>query len=121
MMLVDSSVWVDHLRIGDPELITALNAGQVATHPFVVGELACGTLRNRGQILELLGGLPTLEMVTPAEAFVFLEGAQIAGRGIGYVDVHLLASARLAGVPLWTRDRRLRAVAAELGLADSRH
>jgi predicted nucleic acid-binding protein len=118
VILVDTSVWIDHLRAGVPALVEALEQGQVLVHPFVRGELACGNLRNRSEVLELLGNLPSVPTATEAEAMEFIERRSIMGRGIGYIDVHLLASAALAGAArLWTRDRRLARVAAELNLA----
>ena len=118
MILVDTSVWVDHLRDGAPALAVALEQGRVLTHPFVLGELACGNLKNRGEVLQLLGELPVAPMATDPEALDFSERRALMGRGIGYVDVHLLASVALAGTAqLWTRDKRLAAVAADLELA----
>lgn len=117
MMLVDTSVWIDHLRHGDAELATALRAGRVGVHPFVVGELACGNLRARSEVLGLLQALPPIAVATDKEVLFFMDEHALMGRGIGYVDVHLLASARLGGVLLWTRDKRLQAIATELGLA----
>jgi len=118
MILVDTSVWVDHLRDGTPALAAALEQGRVLTHPFVLGELACGNLKNRGEVLQLLGELPAAPMATDPEALDFIERRALMGRGIGYVDVHLLASVALAGTAqLWTRDKRLTAVAADLELA----
>ena len=118
MILVDTSVWVDHLRAGVPALAVVLEAGRVFIHPFVLGELACGNLKNRGAVLQLLGDLPAAPTATDPEALRFLEGRGLMGRGIGYIDVHLLASAALAGTThLWTRDKRLAAVAADLDLA----
>jgi predicted nucleic acid-binding protein len=118
VILVDTSVWVDHLRAGNPRLVTELDGGRVLTHPFVIGELACGTLRNRREVLDLLSRLPSAPMATHAEALDFLERRALMGRGIGFIDVHLLASAALATpATLWTRDRRLAAIAAELSLA----
>ena len=118
MILVDTSVWIDHLRRGDPALITVLEAGRVLTHPFVVGELACGRLRRRAEILELLRALPRAPVATDEEALAFIERRHLMGRGIGYLDIHLLASVALAGTArLWTRDRRLAAAAEDLGLA----
>ena len=88
------------------------------THPFIVGELACGRIRNRGEVLGLLGSLPVGPVATDDEALQYIDFHQLMGRGIGYVDVHLLASTALAdGLRLWTRDRRLEEVAAELGMA----
>ncbi len=116
-MLVDTSVWIDHLRRGDAELVASLQAGLVGVHPFVVGELACGNLRNRAEVLGLLQALPPMSVATDKEALFFIDQHALMGRGVGYVDVHLLASARLGGAQLWTRDKRLHAIAAELGLA----
>ena len=118
MMLVDTSVWVDHLRNGAPALAAALEQGSVLMHPFVLGELACGNLKNRGEVLRLLGELPAAPVATGVEALNYIERRALMGRGIGYVDVHLLASVALAGTArLWTRDKRLAAVAADLELA----
>ena len=117
MMLVDTSVWIDHLRRGDDELVAALLAGQVLIHPWVVGELACGALRERGKVLDLLRSLPASPVAVEYEVLFFIERYALMGRGIGYVDVHLLASARLAEARLWTRDKRLVVVANALGLA----
>lgn len=118
MILVDTSVWVDHLRSGEPSLAAALEGGQVLMHPFVLGELACGNLKNRDEVLRLLGDLPTAPTATDPEVRAFIERRALMGRGIGYIDVHLLASAALSSVArLWTWDRRLAAVATELELA----
>ncbi len=118
MILVDTSVWVEHLRAGTPALAAALEQGAVSMHPFVLGELACGNLKNRGEVLRLLGELPGAPIATDLEALNLIERRALAGRGIGYIDVHLLASVALAGTArLWTRDRRLAAVAADLKLA----
>lgn len=117
MILVDTSVWIDHLRHGDAALAASLEAGQVAIHPFVVGELACGNLRDRAEVLGLLQSLPTLVVASDKEVLFSIEAHALAGLGIGYVDVHLLTSAKLSGATLWTRDKRLLTVAAGLGLA----
>ena len=117
MMLVDTSVWIDHLRHGEAELTTALEAARVGMHPFVVGELACGNLRARSEVLGLLQALPSLPVATDKEVLFFMDEHALMGRGIGYVDMHLLASIRLGGALLWTRDKRLHAIAAGLGLA----
>ena len=118
MILVDTSVWVEHLRARNAALADELGAGRVLAHPFVIGELACGTLLNRREVLDLLGRLPSAPTATHAEALDFLERRALMGRGIGFIDVHLLASAALAAhARLWTRDRRLAAVAAELNLS----
>lgn len=118
MILVDTSVWVDHLRSGNATLAHELGAGRVLAHPFVIGELACGNVQNRREVLDLLGRLPSVPMATHAEALGFLDRRALTGRGIGFIDVHLLASAALAApARLWTRDRRLAAVASALKLA----
>ncbi len=116
-MLVDTSVWVDHLRSGDPALSAALEAGQVDMHPFVVGELACGSLKARAELLGLLQALPQTRVATDKEVLFFIDAHALMGRGIGYVDMHLLAAAQLGAQRLWTRNKRLHAIAAELGLA----
>ncbi len=118
MILVDTSVWVDHLRAGEPRLIGALETGLVCIHPFVIGELACGNLRNRRAVLNLLAELPTVPVASDAEALEFIERRRLSGRGIGYFDVHLLASTALAVTArLWTHDKRLSVAAAELDLS----
>lgn len=118
MLLVDTSVWIAHLRGGEARLAAALVEGRVWMHPFVLGEVACGNLSNRREVLGLLGGLAMAPRATDAEALAFIEGHGLMGKGIGYVDVHLLASAALlGGGKLWTLDRRLGRVAAALKLA----
>lgn len=120
MILVDTSVWIDHLRSGEPSLAAALEGGRVMMHPVVRGELACGNLANRDEVLQLLGNFPAAPTATDPEALKFIERRALMGRGIGYIDVHLLASIALSGdARLWTRDRRLAAVATELELAFS--
>jgi predicted nucleic acid-binding protein len=117
VILADTSVWVDHLRAGDRELAHALEASRVVVHPFIVGEIACGNLRNRREVLDLFGKLPALPVASHEEAVEFIERRRLMGRGIGYVDVHLLASVLLEPpVRIWTRDRRLARVAGELGV-----
>ncbi len=116
MILVDTSVWMDHLRYGLPRLATRLQDGEVLIHPWVMGELACGHLRDRRQVLSLLQGLPAAVVASDEEVLLLIERDQLMGRGIGYVDAHLLASTRLSRCHLWTQDRRLAAVAEEHGL-----
>ena len=111
MVLVDTSVWVSHLRQGHAGLAGLQNDGEVACHPFVVGELACGTLKNRAVILSLLEALPMEAAVEHEEVLAFIESHNLMGKGLGYVDVHLLASAALSRHPLWTLDRKLQQVA----------
>jgi predicted nucleic acid-binding protein len=110
MILVDTSVWIDHLRRGDEELSLLLDEGQVLVHPFVIGEVACGSLKRRADIVGHLQRLPRAPVATEAEVLHLLEREELHGRGLGWVDLHLLASARLAAVPLLTRDRALKAV-----------
>jgi len=117
-LLVDTSVWVDHLRRGNARLAARLAAGDILTHPHVIGELACGHLARRSEILGLLQALPVGGVATDDEALAFLENVKFYGRGLGWIDVHLLASARLSGVKLWTMDRALAAAAKALGLDD---
>lgn len=120
MILVDTSVWVDHLRRGDPGLVALLARSEVVMHPFVVGEIACGSLKDRQSLLELLHDLPGAVIATDDEAMQFIERHRLYGKGIGYIDVHLLASVALTGgAQLWTRDQRLRQVAAAMGFAYS--
>jgi len=115
-MLVDTSVWIDHFRRGNAVLAERLTRGEVRSHPFVTGELSCGNLRRRKEILSLLAALPQAMLAGHEETLAFVEANRLMGRGIGWVDVHLLASARLTGIPLWTLDRRLNEVAGSLGL-----
>lgn len=117
MILVDTSIWVDHLRRGSAGLVDLLDAGEVLCHPFVIGELSLGHLRRRVEILALLASLPSATLARHDEVLSFVESRQLAGSGVGWVDAHLLASAALASVPIWTADRRLAATAHSLGLA----
>jgi hypothetical protein len=120
LILVDTSVWVDHLRRGDPGLVALLERAAVVMHPFVMGEIACGSLKDRQSLLELLHDLPGAVIATDDEAMQFIERHRLYGKGIGYIDVHLLASVALTGgAQLWTRDQRLRQVAATMGFAYS--
>ena len=118
MILADTSVWIEHLRHGEPLLRVALEEERVLVHPFVIGELACGNLRERGSILDLLGRLPLAPIATDDEAHELVRRRALMGRGIGWIDVHLLASAAMAApARLWTHDRRLAAIAAEMELS----
>jgi predicted nucleic acid-binding protein len=118
LILVDTSIWVDHMRADNLALKKLLDSGRVLMHPFVIGELALGRMRQRDIILSALSDLPRVASATDAEVLGFVDRESLFGRGIGYVDVHLLASVRLtAGATMWTRDIRLRGVAEELGLA----
>ena len=116
MILVDTSVWVDHLRRGDAQLAGLLHRGAVLMHPFVLGEIACTNLVDRPNLLALLQQLPAAAVAEGSEVLGFIERRKLHGRGIGYVDVHLLASVVLtADARLWTRDKRLRSAADALG------
>jgi predicted nucleic acid-binding protein len=117
VILVDTSVWIDHLRRGNDTLAALLEEGSVVGHPFVTGELACGSLRNRREILSLLEGLPQAMIADHAEVLRFLESHRLMGRGLGYVDVHLLASVMLEGALIWTLDKRLAELAGRLAVA----
>ncbi|MBV8453445.1 MAG: type II toxin-antitoxin system VapC family toxin [Deltaproteobacteria bacterium] len=118
MILVDTSVWVDHLRAGDQTLVGLLDRGMVLAHSFVIGELALGILRQRALVLDALSDLPHASVATDVEVLQFIDRHNLFGRGIGYIDVHLLAAVRLTiGATLWTRDKRLYRVAQQLGLA----
>jgi len=117
MVLVDTSVWIDHLRSANARLGQLLDAGEVTVHPYVIGELACGPVTNRNEILALISALPARTAVSHAEFLHFVESYRLAGQGIGFVDVHLLASALLNSDFLWTRDRKLDAAACRLKVA----
>jgi predicted nucleic acid-binding protein len=117
MILVDTSVWVDHLRAGNRRLQSLLLDAEVLAHPFVIGELACGTLRNREEVLALLQTLPEARAAEHEEVMHVVGRERLYGRGIGWIDAHLLASARLSSAALWTLDRRLSKIASTLDLA----
>jgi predicted nucleic acid-binding protein len=117
VILVDTSVWVEHLRRGLPRLATLLQEGKVLIHSWVIGELACGNLRNRADVLELLQGLPAAVVASDQEVLLMIEQHQLMGRGIGYIDAHILASAKLSHCQLWTQDRRLAVLTEERRLA----
>ncbi len=117
MVLVDTSIWIDHLRINDPDLVSLLNRSQIVIHPMVIGELACGNLSNRNEVLEHLGGLPQVTVATDDEVLFFIEHHQLMGSGIGYIDAHLLAATMFdRAARLWTRDRQLMTTATEMGI-----
>ena len=116
MVLVDTSVWVEHLRKGHPRLVELLNEGSVLGHPYVIGELSCGNIRNREEVLVLLRAIPQAELAEDEEVFHLIETEELFGRGVGWVDMHLLASARLSGCALWTLDRRLQRIAKSLAV-----
>ena len=118
MVLVDTSVWVNHLRKGDIQLEELLLGGEVVCHPFVIGELACGNLRKRDDVLRLLNDLPRAPVASQVEVLHFIECNKLMGQGIGFIDAHLLASTALADAAfIWTRDKQLQKAARKLKLA----
>jgi predicted nucleic acid-binding protein len=120
LILVDTSVWIDHLRTSIPLLADTLESEDVLVHPFVIGELACGEMKQRREVLGLLATLPSSVMATDEETLHFIDRHHLMGKGIGYIDAHLLASITLTdGAQLWTRDKRLAAVAAELKISSA--
>lgn len=120
MILVDTSIWIDHLRQSCERLVQLLGAGQVLAHPYIIGELALGSLQNRNAVLGALQNLPQIPAATDNEVLHFIETNAFYGIGIGYIDAHLLAAVRLLpGAMLWTRDKRLFDASTRLGLAFS--
>ncbi len=117
MVIVDTSIWVTHLRQGIRQLEKLLMEAEVMCHPFIIGELACGNLKNRNEIISLLQSLPMAPTIEFDEFLSFIERNHLMGEGVGFVDVHLLASAQLTEVPLWTADKRLKSTADQLELA----
>jgi predicted nucleic acid-binding protein len=113
MVLVDTSVWVSHLRNGDSLLESLLNSGMVVCHPFIIGELACGNLEKRSEILTLLNALPSAKLATHEEVMHFIDSRHMMGKGLGYIDVHLLSSAILSEAPILTYDQKLKTIAAK--------
>ena len=121
MILVDTSVWIDHLHKAVPLLVDGLETEDVTTHPFVIGEIACGEIARRQEVLALLSRLPSSKLATDEEALRFIERHRLMGKGIGYIDAHLLASVMLTdGATLWTRDKRLAVIAAQLQIEFAR-
>lgn len=117
MVLVDTSIWVHHLRRGNARLTELLNGGAVLCHPFVIGELACGRMRDRRQILSLLAALPQARVAEHEELLHLVERHHLYGRGLGWIDIHLLGSGLLSSCDLWTSDRALRDAARALDIA----
>jgi predicted nucleic acid-binding protein len=117
MVLVDTSVWIIHLRSGDEKLSKLLIEGEAAVHEFIIGELACGSFKNYDEIISLIKNLHRSDKVTIEEYLLFVKKNKLNGMGIGFVDIHLLASSKLAGYPLFTYDKKLSAAAEELRLA----
>jgi predicted nucleic acid-binding protein len=117
VILVDTSVWVDHLRRGNPQMVRLLELNMVFLHPWVIGELACGNLKNRADLLEHLSNLMQVTQASDSEVMEFIERNRLYGRGVGWIDLHLLASALIANCPFWTLDRRLSEVASDLDVS----
>lgn len=115
-ILVDTSVWIKHLRVGDKNLVQLLEQGSVACHPFIIGELACGGIKNRHEIISLLNDLPSTDILDHYDIMEFIEYRKIMNKGIGYIDVHLLASALVSETPLWTLDKALKKVANQFSI-----
>lgn len=116
MILADTSVWVDHLRAGNTRLAGLLESGEISCHPMIVGELACGNMSHRKEVIALLHALPALDRVSDDEILFFVEKHRLHGKGLGLIDMHLLASCLLAGTGLWTLDKRLRQASLGLGI-----
>ena len=116
MILVDTSIWVDHLQKSDDDLIRLLNSGRVCIHQFIIGELSCGNISNRSEILVLLNALPRVEPALEDEFFALIENKNLYGIGLGFVDIHLLASALIHKVKIWTRDKILKKIAEKLNI-----
>ena len=119
MILADTSVWIDHLRSEDLYFASLLDRNEILIHPMVIGELACGNVSNRTEMFSDLRLLPQVPVATDDEVLFFIEYHQLMGRGIGYIDAHLLTSTTMASpqAQLWTNDRRLMDLANELGVA----
>ena len=107
MVLVDTSIWISHLRDNNPQLQSLLNKTNVLCHPLIIGELACGNLQNRDEVLSLLNSLPQSLSIEHEEILHFIESHDLMGKGLGYVDMCLLASGILTNVPIWTLDKKL--------------
>ena len=121
MILVDTSVWIYHFRHGHSSLQTLLQDGRVVSHPFIIGELACGNIQNRTEILSLMQSLPMLDVIEHEELLQYIEHHALMGTGLGFVDVHLMASAVLADIPLWTQDKNLKQACSRLSIDFSTH
>ena len=117
MVLVDTSVWIEHFRKGHHRLEELLNSTDVAIHPFIIGELACGTIKNRDEILNLLQTLDSSPEISLKELLRFIDLNKLQGKGIGCIDVHLLASSLLSDCKLWTNDKKLHNIAQKIGIA----
>ncbi len=120
MLLVDTSVWIDHFRKSNEQLEEVLNNGDIMCHPFIIGELACGNIKNRKEILSLMKELPMSYKASHDEIFELIERRKLMGRGLGFIDMHLIASAFLSNVCLWSFDKNLNKIAIELKIAYKR-
>jgi predicted nucleic acid-binding protein len=116
MILVDTSIWIDHFNKSDNELINLLDSGEVCIHPFIIGELSCGNISNRKEILTLLKALPQVDSALDEEVFTLIENKKLYGIGLGFIDAHLLASALIENITLWTRDKSLKNAALNLSI-----
>ena len=117
MILVDTSVWIDHFHHSDEDLKDLLLSNQVCIHPFVLGELSCGNISNRKEVLSLLRTLRSIDLVLDEEVFILIEERKLYGKGLGFIDIHLLASAMIHQIPIWTRDKSLKQIAGDLGIS----
>ena len=117
MILVDTSVWIDHFHHSDEDLRELLLSNQVCIHPYILGELSCGNISNRKEVLSLLRTLRRIDLVLDEEVFTLMEQRNLYGKGLGFIDIHLLASAMIHHLPIWTRDKSLRLVAGQLGIS----
>lgn len=111
MVLVDTSIWIDHLCNNNDQLFELLNDGKVFCHPFIIGELACGNIKNRNEIIAALQALPQSSIIEHDEIMIFIERNQIMGKGLGYIDIAILASSLVTTIPLWTFDQKLNTIA----------
>lgn len=117
MVLVDTSIWIDHLRNRNSNLMELLEQGDVVIHPWIIGELACGNLTNRRELLLLFRSLPSVRVATDEEVFQLMEGRKLFGKGIGWVDIHILAASLIEDIRFWTGDKRLKKIANSLKIA----
>jgi predicted nucleic acid-binding protein len=116
MVLVDTSVWIHHFRIGEPALQKLLGEEEVLTHPFIIGEIACGNITNRQEILSLLRALPGAKIGEEKEVLLFIEKHQLYGKGLGYIDAHLMVSSLLSKSLFWTFDNKLKKASKQFGI-----
>ena len=117
MILADTSIWVEHFKKSNSKFVSLLQEAEIACHPFVIGELACGNLKNRRETLTLLAALPQCDLASHKELLEFIDQRKLAGRGVGWVDINLLASTVLDNCLIWTKDKRLHSVAEKLGIS----